>query len=87
MENTIIICRGHLPSGCQADAVHPETLLVEPKNQRFPSVARMSDRLLTNIIEQGKALQAEVEQEEARASAWCERELAALEQELTSTRQ
>jgi ATPase subunit of ABC transporter with duplicated ATPase domains len=47
----------------------------------------MSDRLLTNIIELEKTLQGEVEREEARASAWRERELAALEQEFTTSRQ
>lgn len=47
----------------------------------------MSDRLLTNIIELERALQAELEREDARACAWREREFATLEQALTTTRQ
>jgi dsDNA-specific endonuclease/ATPase MutS2 len=47
----------------------------------------MSDRLLANIIELEKTLQEELAQEEAHANAWREREYAALEQELITTRQ
>jgi hypothetical protein len=48
---------------------------------------RMSDRLLASVIELEKALQEEVAQEEARAAAWQERELAALAAGMELSRQ
>lgn len=47
----------------------------------------MSDRLLTSVIELEKTLQEEVRQEEVRAAAWREREIAALHAEADAVRQ
>jgi hypothetical protein len=46
----------------------------------------MSDRLLASIIELEKTLQEEVRQEAARAAAWQDRELAALDDEALGAR-